>query len=216
MVGRRAGTAYRETGPPAEEAAVPAPRAAQRPAPRSASRPDRRRPGAARAAARRRGNRLSVLSAALGLPLLGAVAGELTGSGGGPLFAVGAVLGSGLAAALCTRPGRWWVVTAAPPVVLAARAATAYLADRDAHQGKALASAAVRWVVEAFPVMGAAVATALLVVAVRAVLARRARPGRNAQQDRRATRRRSTGTPDPNPHPASTPPPSPTPRSHRG
>ncbi|MET8701195.1 DUF6542 domain-containing protein [Kitasatospora sp. NPDC004723] len=145
-----------------------------------------------RAGARRSGGALPVLLAAVGLPLLGAVAGELTGSGGGALFAAGAVLGSGVAAALCGRAGRWWVVMAAPPVVLAARAGTAYLADREGLQGKALASAAVRWVVGAFPVMAWAVAVALLVVVVRVVLDRRARRGR-----RSADRRRAAGTREP-------------------
>ncbi|MFE7558867.1 DUF6542 domain-containing protein [Kitasatospora sp. NPDC057500] len=134
-----------------------------------------------------------MLLAAVGLPLAGAVAGELAGHGGGPLFAAGAVLGTGGAALLCGRAGRWWVVIAAPPVVLAARAGTAYLADRDGLQGRALVSAAVRWVVGAFPVMAAAVVAALLAVVVRVVLDRRAdrRAGRHPDRhpDRRADRR---------------------------
>ncbi|WP_052709439.1 DUF6542 domain-containing protein, partial [Streptomyces sp. NRRL S-495] len=132
----------------------------------------------------RPGGTAAVLLAATGLPLAGAIAGELTGNGGGPLFALGAVLGTGVAVARCTRRGRWWVVIAAPPVVLAARAGTAWAVGAvgadgaDAVQGKALASAAVRWVVDAFPVMAAAVLVALSVVAGRAVLtARSARTG---------------------------------------
>ncbi|MFB7382960.1 DUF6542 domain-containing protein, partial [Kitasatospora purpeofusca] len=126
-----------------------------------------------------------VLLAATGLPLAGAVAGELTGNGGGPLFALGAVLGTGVAAARCTRSGRWWVVIAAPPVVLAARAGTAWAAGADAARGKALASSAVRWVVDAFPVMAVAVIVALSVVAGRAALAARsARTGPSADPSR--------------------------------
>ncbi|MCX4755902.1 DUF6542 domain-containing protein [Kitasatospora purpeofusca] len=134
----------------------------------------------------RPGGTAAVLLAATGLPLAGAVAGELTGNGGGPLFALGAVLGTGVAAARCTRPGRWWVVIAAPPAVLAARAGTAWAAGSDAAQGKALASSAVRWVVDAFPVMAVALLVALSVVAGRALLAARsARTGPTADRRRR-------------------------------
>ncbi|MFJ6137086.1 DUF6542 domain-containing protein [Kitasatospora sp. NPDC092286] len=109
---------------------------------------------------------------AVGLPVLGAVADELNGPGTGLLFAVGAVLGTAAAVVLCSRPGRWWVVTAAPVVVLAVRAGVEYLARREDYQGKALASGALRWVVGAFPVMAEAVAAALLVIAVQTVLGR--------------------------------------------
>ncbi|MER5355971.1 DUF6542 domain-containing protein, partial [Kitasatospora sp. NPDC002551] len=145
------------------------------------------------------------------------------GHGGGPLFAAGAVLGTGAAAALCGRAGRWWVVIAAPPVALAARAGTAYLADRETLRGNALASAAVRWVVGAFPVMAAAVVAGLLVVAVRALLDRRARPDRRAddRHRRRTAGPQSTAPAAPAP-PAAAPPapvrPTPVPdrRSRRG
>ncbi|MEK2490416.1 DUF6542 domain-containing protein [Kitasatospora purpeofusca] len=173
----------------------------------------------------RPGGTAAVLLAATGLPLAGAVAGELTGSGGGPLFALGAVLGTGVAAARCTRPGRWWVVIAAPPAVLAARAGTAWAAGSDAAQGKALASSAVRWVVDAFPVMAAALLVALSVVAGRALLAARsARTGPTASESRSTSKSRSTGpststsripnprpTPAPNSAPAPSSAPTPTP-----
>ncbi|CAN3984993.1 DUF6542 domain-containing protein [Kitasatospora purpeofusca] len=143
----------------------------------------------------RPGGTAAVLLAATGLPLAGAVAGELTGNGGGPLFALGAVLGTGVAAARCTRPGRWWVVIAAPPAVLAARAGTAWAAGSDAAQGKALASSAVRWVVDAFPVMAVAVLVALSVVAGRALLAARsARTGPTASRSTSKTKATSTST----------------------
>ncbi|MFF7588293.1 DUF6542 domain-containing protein [Kitasatospora purpeofusca] len=147
----------------------------------------------------RPGGTAVVLLAATGLPLAGAIAGELTGNGGGPLFALGAVLGTGAAAARCTRPGRWWVVTAAPPVVLAARAGTAWAAGADAAQGKALASSAVRWVVDAFPVMAVAVIVALSVVAGRAVLA--------ARSARTGPSRTPGPSPIPGPRPSAVPTP---------
>ncbi|MFD9068251.1 DUF6542 domain-containing protein [Kitasatospora purpeofusca] len=145
----------------------------------------------------RSGGTAAVLLAAAGLPLAGAVAGELTGNGGGPLFALGAVLGTGVAAARCTRPGRWWVVIAAPPVVLVARVGTAWAAGSDAAQGKALASSAVRWVVDAFPVMAVALLVALSVVAGRAALAARSarstRTGPTANPSRVPNPRRTAG-----------------------
>ncbi|MDY0813683.1 DUF6542 domain-containing protein [Kitasatospora purpeofusca] len=151
----------------------------------------------------RPGGTAAVLLAATGLPLAGAVAGELTGNGGGPLFALGAVLGTGIAAARCTRPGRWWVVIAAPPVVLAARAGTAWAAGAEDGQGKALATAAVRWVVDAFPVMAVAVLVALSVVAGRAALtARSARTGPTASTS-------ASRIPSPRPRPIQTPTPTP-------
>ncbi|WP_406110661.1 DUF6542 domain-containing protein [Kitasatospora purpeofusca] len=165
----------------------------------------------------RPGGTAVVLLAATGLPLAGAVAGELTGNGGGPLFVLGAVLGTGVAAARCTRPGRWWVVIAAPPVVLAARAGTAWAAGSDAAQGKALASSAVRWVVDAFPVMAVAVLVALSVVAGRAVLAARsARTGPTASTSTSTSTGTGTSTSGiPNPRrtadPNSTPSPAPSP-----
>ncbi|MBO1417996.1 DUF6542 domain-containing protein [Streptomyces sp. FH025] len=112
---------------------------------------------------------------AVGLPVLGGIADELGGPGVGVLFTIGAVLGTAGAAALCSRTGRWWVVTAAPVVVLLTAAGVDYLSNPDKYQGKGLGTGAVRWVVAAFPVMAAAVAAALLVTAVRAVLDRRRR-----------------------------------------
>ncbi|MFD4908745.1 DUF6542 domain-containing protein [Kitasatospora purpeofusca] len=153
----------------------------------------------------RPGGTAAVLLAATGLPLAGAVAGELTGNGGGPLFALGAALGTGVAAARCTRPGRWWVVIAAPPVVLAARAGTAWADGSDAAQGKPLASSAVRWVVDAFPVMAVAVLVALSVVAGRALLAARsARTGPTASTSTSKTKSTSTSR-IPNPRPTVAP-----------
>ncbi|MFJ3220859.1 DUF6542 domain-containing protein [Kitasatospora sp. NPDC086801] len=176
MAGQRARTPYQDAGPRTEDPALPAQRSraadAADPAAPPAVRPQRaaasrRRPQA------RRGGRLPVLLTAVGLPVLGGVADELGGPGVGVLFAVGAVGGTGAAAALCSRAGRWWVVTAAPLVVLLGAAGIEYLANRDAYQGKQLGTGALRWVVGAFPVMAAAVAAALLVVAVRAALDRR-------------------------------------------
>ncbi|MFJ8430921.1 DUF6542 domain-containing protein [Kitasatospora sp. NPDC094019] len=156
----------------------------------------------------RPGGTATVLLAATGLPLAGAVAGELAGNGGGPLFALGAVLGTGFAAARCTRPGRWWVVIAAPLVVLAARVGTAWAAD--AAGGKALASAAVRWVVDAFPVMAAAVLVALSVVVGRAAFAARsARSARTGRSSRPSTSPATSPAPTLIPAQAQVPPPPP-------
>ncbi|MFE4520444.1 DUF6542 domain-containing protein, partial [Kitasatospora sp. NPDC056783] len=132
------------------------------------------RPGAARRRqqARRRGAVAAALSA-VGLPLLGAVADELDGPGVGLLFAVGSVLGTAAAAALCGRAGRWWVVTATPVVVLLTASGVEYLANPGKYQGKNLGTGALRWVVGAFPVMAAAVAAALAVIVARVVADRR-------------------------------------------
>ncbi|MFF2545707.1 DUF6542 domain-containing protein [Kitasatospora sp. NPDC058063] len=193
MAGQRARTPYQDAGPRTEDRALPAQRSraagaggpgspAGAAAPRAARTP---RPGAARRRqqARRRGGTAAVLSA-VGLPLLGAVADEVDGPGVSLLFAVGAVLGTAAAALLCSRAGRWWVVTAAPVVVLLTASGVEYLAHPGTYQGKNLGTGALRWVVGAFPVMAAAVAVAFAVVAVRAVPTRR----RVVQQRRRTGR----------------------------
>ncbi|MFE7525683.1 DUF6542 domain-containing protein [Kitasatospora sp. NPDC057542] len=185
MAGQRARTPYQDAGPRTEDRALPAQRsrpvgagAADAPGnvtgtgvPRQVRAP---RPGAARRRqqARRRCGAAAALSA-VGLPLLGAVADELDGPGVGLLFAVGSVLGTAAAAVLCSRAGRWWVVTAAPVVVLLTASGVEYLAHPGNYQGKNLGTGVLRWVVGAFPVMAAAVAVALVVFVVRAVAARR-------------------------------------------
>ncbi|MGW2375719.1 MULTISPECIES: DUF6542 domain-containing protein [Kitasatospora] len=179
MAGQRARTSYQDAGPRTEDPAVPAQRSRAAGGDADPAREARAQRGGAsrrRQQARRRGGPLAALTA-VGLPLVGGIADELSGPGAGILFAVGAVLGTGLAALLCSRAGRWWVVTAAPVVVLLTASGVEYLCNPDKYQGKGLGTGAVRWMVGAFPVMAEAVAVVLLVIVVRAVLERR-RPAR--------------------------------------
>ncbi|KJS53740.1 hypothetical protein VM98_23415 [Streptomyces rubellomurinus subsp. indigoferus] len=193
MAGQRARTPYQDAGPRTEDAAVPAQRsraagaagsadgggtAAGRAARVGRAGASRRRPQPTR-----RGRAAAVLLAAVGLPVLGGAADELGGPGVGLLFAVGAVAGTGAAAALCSRAGRWWVVTAAPIVVLLAASGVEYVAHSQTYRGHGLGTGALRWVVGAFPVMATATAAALLVIAVRAGLERR-RPAAGAPTGR--------------------------------
>ncbi|MFG3227656.1 DUF6542 domain-containing protein [Kitasatospora sp. NPDC048194] len=190
MAGQRARTPYQDAGTRSEEPAVPA----QRSPAAGGGTPDRAGGGRAqrgaasrrRPQARRLGGRLAAL-AAVGLPLLGAVADELGGPGVGVLFAVGAVLGTAAAAALCGPAGRWWVLTGAPIVVLLTASGVEHLSNPDRYRGKAVGTGAVRWVVGAFPVMAEALTAALLVIVVRTVLDRR-RPGRAAAPSGRSRR----------------------------
>ncbi|MFF7988918.1 DUF6542 domain-containing protein [Kitasatospora xanthocidica] len=194
MAGQRARTPYQDAGTRTEDRALPAQRsrvdvgagAATEAGDGAAERSARaQRPGAARRRqqARRRGGAVAVL-AAVGLPVLGGVADEFGGPGVGVLFAVGAVLGTGAAAAVCSRPGRWWVVTAAPVVVLLAASGVEYAAHAEKYQGRNLGTGALRWVVGAFPVMAAAVGVALLVVVGRVVADRRRAGGAGAPTGR--------------------------------
>ncbi|MBV2152386.1 DUF6542 domain-containing protein [Kitasatospora sp. SUK 42] len=114
---------------------------------------------------------------AVGLPLVGAGIDELSGSGMGLAFAVCAVLGTGLAAALSTRSGWWWVVAASPLVVLGITAVAELVANSDLYQGNRLATGSAKWVVHGFPVMAQAAAAALLVIVVRVVRDRRRHHG---------------------------------------
>ncbi|MFI2610780.1 DUF6542 domain-containing protein [Kitasatospora sp. NPDC018619] len=115
------------------------------------------------------------VAVALGLPVAGAAVGELAGLG--PAFAVAAVLGTGLAAALSGRNGWWWLLATSPLVVLGSTAAVELAAHRDRYQGKGLATGAAKWVVHGFPVMAGAAAAAVIVIAVRLVRARRRQHG---------------------------------------
>ncbi|MFJ7913075.1 DUF6542 domain-containing protein [Kitasatospora sp. NPDC096204] len=114
---------------------------------------------------------------AVGLPIAGAAVDELSGPGMGLAFTVGAVLGTGLAAALSGRNGWWWVLAASPLVVLGATAVVELAAHRDRYQGKGLATGAAKWVVHGFPVMAEAAASAVIVIALRLVRARRRQHG---------------------------------------
>ncbi|MET8629370.1 DUF6542 domain-containing protein [Kitasatospora sp. NPDC004669] len=189
MAGQRARTPYQDAGPRTEDPAVPAQRTRAAGGDAEPVRDTRtQRAGAARRRqqARRRDGLLAAL-AAVGVPLLGGIADELGGPGIGILFAVGAVLGTAVAAALCSWTGRWWVVTAAPIVVLLTASGVEYVSNPDKYHGKGLGTGAVRWVVGAFPVMAEAVAAGLVVIVIRTVLDRR-RPGRAAAPGGRSRR----------------------------
>ncbi|MFF3067729.1 DUF6542 domain-containing protein [Kitasatospora sp. NPDC057904] len=186
MAGQRARTPYQEAGPRPDDAAVPAQRSrsagAGEPAPAAGSRGQRANAAARRKQqAQKRGSLVAVVLA-IGLPLAGAVADELGGPGVGVFFAVAAVLGTGLAALLCSPAGRWWVVTGAPLVVLVTASATEYVFNGDQYQNtKQLGTGALRWVVGAFPVMAAAVVAALVVIVAKAVVDRRRPEGRQPE-----------------------------------
>ncbi|WP_051709588.1 DUF6542 domain-containing protein [Streptomyces sp. NRRL S-350] len=183
MAGQRARTPYQDAGPRTEDRPLPAQRTrtagrpgagAEAPDPGVAGPTRLQRAGTARRRqqARRRGGLVAALSA-VGLPVLGGVVDEFGGPGVGVLFAAGSVLGTAAAAVLCSRPGRWWVVTGAPVVVLLVASGVEYAAHPDKYQGGNLGTGALRWVVGAFPVMATAVGVALAVVVGRTVADRR-------------------------------------------
>lgn len=123
----------------------------------------------------------------VGLPLLGAGVDEAFGPGVGVAFAVCAVCGAAAAAAVSGRAGWWWVLPAVPPVVLAATAAAELAGNPAAYPGwKETGTGAVRWAVNGFPVMVAALAAAgaVVLVRLRRAAVRRA-AGRRAEGARR-------------------------------
>ncbi|AUG77975.1 hypothetical protein CFP65_3171 [Kitasatospora sp. MMS16-BH015] len=165
------------TGPRRSPEAEAEPDPRHRPGPRNGP-SSHKHPGKA---GRRRAGALAALLL-VGLPLLGATVDEASGPGVGGVFAVTTVLGTGAATALVSRAGWWWVVPAVPPLVLGLSALAEVLGDGEKYQdAKALGAGAVGWAVRGFPVMLAALATALLVALVRL---RRAAVRRSA--DRRA------------------------------
>ncbi|MFE9421720.1 DUF6542 domain-containing protein [Kitasatospora sp. NPDC006697] len=110
----------------------------------------------------------------LGIPALGALVDEAIAPGLGLLFAGSAVLGTASATALASRAGWWWVLPACPIVVLAVTAAAELLGDGAKYRGgNSLLAGAIRWAVNGFPVMLAALAVAALVVLVRILRDRR-------------------------------------------
>ncbi|MDH6113255.1 hypothetical protein P3T36_001860 [Kitasatospora sp. MAP12-15] len=124
----------------------------------------------------RHGGTVALLS--LGLPLVGAFVDEAISPGLGVVFAACAVLGPVAAAALSSRAGWWWVLTAPGPVVLASTAVAELFGNSAKYQGsKALATGAARWAISGFPVMAAAVGAALVVVLVRIARDKRNRRG---------------------------------------
>lgn len=123
-----------------------------------------------RAPARTRGG-VPTAAALLLPPLLGACADAARGAGSGWGVAVGAVAGALWATALATaRGGLGWVVPMPPLVVAAATVATS-LPRRDGP----LATEAVRWALDGFPVMAAAEGAVLAVLVVHAVRTLRTR-----------------------------------------
>ncbi|MQS13663.1 hypothetical protein F7Q99_15625 [Streptomyces kaniharaensis] len=114
---------------------------------------------------------------AIVLPAAGAGIDETSGPGMGIAFAVGAVVGTALAATLSSRNGWWWVLCASPLLVLGVTAAAELLANGDAYRGKALATGSAKWVVHGFPVMAAAAGAAVLVIVVRVARDRRKHHG---------------------------------------
>ncbi|GAA0401454.1 hypothetical protein [Streptomyces luteireticuli] len=104
-------------------------------------------------------------------PALGACADVARGTGPGWGVAVGAVAGALWATLLATaRGGLGWVVPAPPLVVAAATVATS-LPPGDSP----LATEAVRWALDGFPVMAAAEGAVLAVLAVHGVRVLRGR-----------------------------------------
>jgi len=114
------------------------------------------------------------MTLAVVLPVVGAGVDELVGSGLRWAFAIAAVLGAALGAAVCPQAGRLWVITAPPLVVAVVTVVAGVLAGTASLQGsKGLYTSAVRWAVDGFPAMAAAEVTVLGVLAVRVILSER-------------------------------------------
>ncbi|MBH1934359.1 hypothetical protein I5Q34_08650 [Streptomyces sp. AV19] len=133
---------------------------------------------ASRAPARPRGG-VPTAAALLLPPVLGACADAVRGAGPGWGVAAGAVAGALWATVLATaRGGLGWVVPM-PPLVVAAATVAVSLPTDDGP----LATDAVRWALDAFPVMAAAEGAVLAVLAVRVI--RPARTRRTGGKDLR-------------------------------
>jgi uncharacterized membrane protein YeaQ/YmgE (transglycosylase-associated protein family) len=114
----------------------------------------------------------------MALPVVGAALDELVGSGLGCAFAIAAVLGAVVGAAVCPPTGRVWVIAAPPLVVAVVTVIAGLVAGTPSPQkGKGLYTSAVRWAVDGFPAMAAAEVTVLVLLAVRVI--RSERGGRN-------------------------------------
>ena len=87
---------------------------------------------------------------------------SLVSGGTGLVFWAGALIGAAGAAALCSRPGVWWVCTGTPPVVLLMALAGLVVHDSSAQTSK-LGTDLAKVVAGAFPVMGVALLCALVI-----------------------------------------------------
>ncbi|RAG81819.1 hypothetical protein DN069_30630 [Streptacidiphilus pinicola] len=113
----------------------------------------------------------AVVALVLILPPLAAA---LVSGGTGLVFWAGSLIGAIGAAALCSRPGVWWVSTGTPPVVLLMALAGLVVGDSSAKSAK-LGTDLLKVVAGAFPVMGAALLCALVIGVARTLSARSAR-----------------------------------------
>jgi hypothetical protein len=98
----------------------------------------------------------------------------LVSGGTGVVFWAGSMVGAIGAAALCSRPGVWWVTTGTPPVVLLMALAGLVVSDSSAKTSK-LGADLLKVVAGAFPVMGVALLCALVIGVARTRSAKSAR-----------------------------------------
>jgi hypothetical protein len=98
----------------------------------------------------------------------------LVSGGTGVVFWAGSLIGAIGAAALCSRPGVWWVSSGTPPVVLLMALAGLVVSDSSAKTGK-LGTDLLKVVAGAFPVMGVTLLCVLVVGVGRTLSARRAK-----------------------------------------
>jgi hypothetical protein len=127
--------------------------------------------------AQARGSRLARPQASwvlLALPVLGALADEVSGAPLGGFFLVCSVLASAWAALLVTRRGLWWVLPSPPLVVAAVAVLDQLLLHGSDFSGNKLGTGVLKWSVDLFPTMFFALLAAAAAPALRRALTRRA------------------------------------------
>ncbi|MEZ0106081.1 hypothetical protein ABH920_000062 [Catenulispora sp. EB89] len=117
-------------------------------------------------------------AAVLGGPMLAAILGKFIGGYHGPVFMLLTVVSAGVAAAAATSNGRWWVVSALPPVAwLVAAVAELAWHNPPYPDTKAKAVGLVHATTNVFPVILAALVVMGLVIAAAVVRGRQSGGG---------------------------------------
>lgn len=122
---------------------------------------------------------------AAGIPVAAGVTAGMRGTGDGPIFQAGAVLGACVATVMATRRGLWWLLPAQPMIVVPAAVIGVLLAEPSGTNRTKMGTDAATALQHAFVVTLVAVAAVAVVAVAKAAFGRSGEP-KPARTARRA------------------------------